>query len=78
MSLKITIEGPPGSGKTALTYEILLALKAANINAVTGESAHRDGDLHGGNTHFRRMERIRQSGVTVVIENVLTPKADRA
>lgn len=78
MSLKITIEGPPGSGKTALTYLILQALAEEHINAVAAESATRDGDLPGRATQSVRMERIRQSGVTVVIENALTPKADRA
>lgn len=68
--LKITIEGERGEGKTALTYLILQALADHNINAVTAESAHRDGDIHGGLTQQRRLEHIRRQGAAVVIENV--------
>lgn len=70
MSLKITIEGERGEGKTALTYLILQALADHNINAVTAESAHRDGDIHGGVVQQRRLESIRKQGAAVVIENV--------
>jgi Ni2+-binding GTPase involved in maturation of urease and hydrogenase len=71
--VEIIVRGPAGSGKTALTAEIIVALQRFGINLIVDESITIDGDLFRG-TIVEQFERLfavtANCNITIKNENV--------